>query len=261
MLDRLGELKNYMFYFQFTVTPYGQDMEPRLPAKSGILAAFKRLSDVVGADRVIWRYDPILISAKYPPAYHVRAFGKIAKELRDYTKKVTISFIDADYRGVKSNIKELALLDFPPSAQTGLSAQLAGIAQSCGLAIETCADATDRQMHGIGRARCIDGRLLAKLLNRPLKVGKDKNQRPECGCAASIDIGMYNTCLNGCRYCYANYNPQAVAANFARHDPGSPLLAGAVGEGDKIGERAAGSCRDPQTRLLGPTICQGLFYA
>jgi hypothetical protein len=251
MLGRLGELKEYMYYFQFTVTPYGKDVEPNIPSKNDlVISAFRQLSDIIGADRVIWRYDPILISERYPLDYHIRAFGKIAEELHDYTRKVTISFIDVDYRGVKSNIKELALQDFPPDIQTELAAQLAEIANNYGLLIDTCAETIDLRQFGIEHARCIDERLLGKLLGCSLNVDKDKNQRLECGCVTSVDIGMYNTCPNGCRYCYANYSKNAVNGNFAKHNPTSPLISGEVGEEDIIKEREAKSCRDSQLRLF-----------
>jgi len=250
MLDRLGELENYMYYFQFTITPYGKDIEPNLPSKSDkILPAFKRLSSVIGADRVIWRYDPILISEKYPVDCHIRAFEKIAKELRDYTRKVTISFIDADYRCVKNKIKELGLLDFPYETQVELSSQLAEIAHSYGLVIDTCAEKMDLQKYGIEHAQCIDGKLLMKLLGYNLNVCKDKMQRLECGCVTSVDIGMYNTCRNGCYYCYANYSNNTIEGNFAKRNPLSPLISGEIDKNDKITDREIKSCRNTQTQL------------
>ncbi|MDR1067984.1 MAG: DUF1848 domain-containing protein [Clostridiales Family XIII bacterium] len=244
MLDRLGELKDYTYYFQFTITPYGKDIEPNIPPKNeAILTAFKKLSDMIGPDRIIWRYDPILISEKYSAEYHLRAFAKIAGELHDYTRKVIISFIDEDYRTVKSNVKELALSDFPAEKQIEIGSALSGIAKDYGLRIDTCAEEIDLEEYGIEHARCIDGRLFEKLLDCRLDIGKDRNQRPECGCAASVDIGMYNTCLNGCRYCYANYNPKMVARNYARHDPLSPLLSGEISAEDRVTEREMKSQR------------------
>ncbi len=245
MLARLGELKDYMYYFQFTITPYGRDVEANLPSKNNvILPAFKRLADTIGANRVVWRYDPILINEKYTAEYHIQAFGEIAEQLRGYTEKVTISFIDTDYRGVKSHIQELALVDFPPETRANLGAQLARIAHSRDLAIDTCAERIDLQQYGIHHARCIDDRLLSRLLGCRLKIDKDKTQRLECGCAASMDIGMYNTCRNGCRYCYANYSPKAVDGNFAKHNPLSSLISGEAGDGDRINPRPVKSCRE-----------------
>ncbi|MDR1398148.1 MAG: DUF1848 domain-containing protein [Desulfarculales bacterium] len=250
MLDRLNDLKDYMYYFQFTVTPYGKDVEPNLPLKAdAIISSFKRLSEKIGADRIVWRYDPILINARYQLPYHIRAFNKIAAELHDYTRKVTFSFIDEDYRGIKSNIKELSLLNFPLAARAELSSRLAEIAASHGLEIDACAEPIELQQCGIKPARCIDDRLFAKLLGYPLRVNKDRTQRLKCGCAASVDIGMYNTCRNGCLYCYANYSRKAVEKNFTKHNPSSPLISGNAGTDDKISERVLKSCHETQLTL------------
>lgn len=252
MMERLDELKDYMYYFQFTLTSYGKTVEPNLPDKQDVMiSAFKKLSDKIGADRVIWRYDPILISEQYAMGYHLRAFEKMARELHDFTRKVTISFIEEDYRGVKSNIKELALLRFPQEDQIKLSKSLSEIARGYGLSIDTCAEKINLQQYGIGQARCIDDRLLSKLIGCPLHVEKDKTQRLECGCAASIDVGMYNTCCNGCRYCYANYRQNTVKDNFGNHNVHSPLLSGEVGDDDKINHRKVKSYKDHQLRLGG----------
>lgn len=250
MLDKLDRLKDYTYYFQFTLTPYGKDVEQNIPSKNDeIITAFKRLSDQIGAERVVWRYDPILLSSKYTMEYHEQAFERIASLLHKYTKKVTISFID-NYRNTTNNVKGLGLEDLSKDKIMKLSKLISDIAKSYGLRIDTCAEEIDLQQFGIEHARCVDDRLFQKLLGCPLKVEKDKNQRLECGCVASIDIGMYNTCKNGCRYCYANYSEKTVNTNTSKYDPASPLLFGEVGSDDVIKERKMESCRDNQIRLL-----------
>jgi len=228
MLERLDELENYMYYFQFTITPYGKDIETNLPAKDELVQAFKRLSSRIGADRMLWRYDPILINEKYTMGYHTRAFGKMAESLQGYTKKATISFVETNYKGVQNNTKELALLDFHNEMKTELALMLAEIAKTNGIVIESCATSLELLEYDIEPSKCIDDRLFSKLLGCELVAGKDKNQRPVCGCAVSIDIGMYNTCKNGCRYCYANYIPKVVSDNFDRHSPRSAIISGVV---------------------------------
>jgi len=252
MIQRLNELRDYMYYFQFTITPYGKDVEPNLPQKnSETLTAFKSVSSIVGADRVIWRYDPVLLNAKYTIDYHIHAFRKIAEELSKHTKRVTISFIDTDYKGLKSNVSELKLIDFPVETQRELVSALAFIAHEYGLLIDTCAEKIDLHEYGVEHARCIDDRLFSKLLSSNLAVEKDKNQRLECGCISSIDIGMYNTCLNGCLYCYANYSKNAVTGNHAKHNPLSPLLFGEIEPNDKINDRAVKIYRNNQLGFDG----------
>ena len=249
MLDRFNVLREYMYYFQFTLNSYAQDVETHVPNKQKhIIPAFKKLSDMIGPDRVIWRYDPIFLNDTYTPEYHIRYFEKIAKELSPYTKKCAISFIDF-YRNTSKNVSDLSLHDFPEEAQKDLAKELAAIAHSYGLLIDTCAEGIELQEYGIGHARCIDDRLLSKLLDCPLDIRKDKSQRLACGCVESIDIGAYDTCRNGCKYCYANYSEKTVCSNFARHIPDSPLLFGEVGPDDKITERKVMSCKVNQIRF------------
>ena len=95
MLCSLSELEAYPYYFQFTLTGYGKEIELGLPDKKHLLAVFKELSQRVGSERVVWRYDPIFISRRYPASYHLRAFEEIAKTLRGSADTVVISFLDA----------------------------------------------------------------------------------------------------------------------------------------------------------------------
>jgi len=224
MLGRLNELSSYEYYFQFTITPYGADIEPNLPDKRVVVETFKKLSGTIGPDRVVLRYDPILINKKYHAGYHPRAFEKLTRELRDHTRRVTISFIGANYRGVRANINELDLTEITDEEKFETARSLAEIAAGNGLVIDSCAGKLGLERFGIGPARCVDSKYFSK--TRGGIVERDKNQRPECRCAKSVDIGAYNTCVNGCRYCYANYIKRAAADNYAEHDPASPFISG-----------------------------------
>lgn len=249
MLDKLDLLKDYSYYFQFTITPYGKDVEPNIPSKPDvIIPAFQKLSNLIGAEKVVWRYDPIMLNAKYTLEYHVQAFEKIVSQLSQYTQKCTISFVDF-YRNTTNNVKELSPSEFPENKIIELSKMLSDIAHSYNLKMDTCAEAIELQQFGIEHARCIDDRLFEKILGCPLRVDKDKNQRLECGCISSIDIGMYNTCKNGCRYCYANFSDTTVKKNTEKHNPSSPLLFGEVGDDDHVKERVVKSYKDNQIRL------------
>lgn len=234
MLDKLDALRDYMYYFQFTLNSYGADVERNIPSKNNvIIPAFQRLSDLIGPGRVIWRYDPIFLSKTYTMNYHIRYFEELATRLSPYTKKCTISFLDI-YRNTEKNLSALTPGRFSTQQQEQLAKNLAEIAHGYGLRVDTCAEGIELRQYGIEHARCIDDRLLGQLIQHPLNVRKDKNQRFECGCVESLDIGAYNTCCNGCRYCYANYIEKAVETNRGKHNPDAPLLVGEVEPDDKL---------------------------
>lgn len=220
MLPRLGELDRYKYYFQFTLNPYGADVENRLPDLSRRIETFKRLSDAIGRDRVIWRYDPILTNGKYDVGFHCEAFARIAHALRDHTAKCMLGFID-------------------PMAQSFVRTL-----EPYPIALETCTVKVDLRHLGIPSGMCIDRELVERIAGYPIAAKKDKNQRQVCYCIESIDIGTYETCLNGCAYCYAikgNYN--TAEYNRCRHDPDSPLMIGRPGEDEVVKEREMRSLR------------------
>lgn len=231
MMPRLDELdaSGIPYYFQCTLTPYGKDEEPYLPEDKSILVeALKELSSRLGSDRVIWRYDPIFFSEKYSMDFHKRAFERCASLLESSVTRAVISFLDMDYNNTKA-IEKIGIRDGSVAEKNEVAALMAEAASRHGMSLETCAEEIDLASCDIQHGRCIDADLIEKISGRRLKSKgkeKDKNQRMLCGCVASVDIGMYNTCKHGCAYCYANYSPNAIAGNCGRHNPQSPLLIG-----------------------------------
>ena len=245
MLERLDELKAYHYYFQFTLTGYGKDIEPNVPhKKEEIIPVFQKLSERVGTDRVIWRYDPIIFTDKYTPEYHLRAFAQIAAALNGYTRKCVISFVDF-YAKIKKNMDALQSRELS-EAQLLAFAQKQQIAEENGMEIGSCAEALDISACGIRHNCCIDRELIESIIGCRINAGKDKNQRKECGCVESVEVGTYNTCRNGCVYCYANHSPESVNRNCGKYDPASPLLCGEVTAEDKVTEKMVKSLRDGQ---------------
>ena len=250
MLSRLDEISQYNYYFQFTVNSYNTDIETNVPSKNDvIIPTFQRLSKQIGKDRVIWRYDPILLNEKYTLDYHLTYFKMMADKLADYTEKCTISFIDI-YRNIQKNMSSLQICSPSTEQQEEIIAKFVGIANEHGIYIDTCAEKVDFDKYGVKHAHCIDRERLERIGKYKLDVDKDKNQRDECGCVSSIDIGSYNTCKNGCLYCYANFSQKSVVANHSKHNPNSPLLYGDIESDDVVKERIIHSFRNNQLGLF-----------
>ena len=249
MLPYLDEYRRYMYYFQFTLTGYGKDIEPGLPDKRRILIpAFCELADRIGRDRVIWRYDPIFPSDHYTLDYHVKAFTRIAEALAGRTRRVVISFLD-DYEKTKRNMKGINIQGLTKEKMRRLAHSFAVIAGRYGMEIQTCAEKIDLTEFGNTHGACIDREYIEHLLGCRLRAGKDHGQRPECRCMESVEIGSYHTCRNGCRYCYANFSDGRVQARIRDFDVDSPILCGKMEPEDRITERKMKTLRENQMTL------------
>lgn len=250
MLNRLDEINDYKYYFQFTLTGYGNDVEAGLPNKrTEMIPIFQELSNKIGRQKVIWRYDPIFFSDRYTEEYHLKAFKSIAEALNGYTEKCVISFVDI-YSKNKKNMDNLSSYELNDHDLNSFARELSKVAIENNIKLGSCAEKIDLNECGIVHNSCIDKELIERIIGCKLNVGKDKNQRLECGCVESVEIGTYNTCKNGCAYCYANYNPKRVEKNYATYDPLSPLLCGKVQEDDKITTRKVKSLKETQLSIF-----------
>jgi hypothetical protein len=249
IFDKLRFLNGYTYYFQFTLNPYEKDIEPNLPLKSEIIEIFKKLADMIGPQKIIWRYDPVLLNDRYTVSYHIDKFNEFANKLKNSTEKVTFSFIDF-YKKITENIKTNGIIRITTEEKNIIAENFSKIAKGHNLLIDTCAEDIDLSKYNIEHARCIDDRLISKMTGYKLKIEKDRNQRLECGCVGSIDIGEYNSCPNGCVYCYANYSHKIVEENYKRHNNSSSLLIGEDNKDNIINERKIFSNKIPQNELF-----------
>jgi hypothetical protein len=236
-LDELEGL-GYRLYFQCTVTPYGKELEPRMRDKDAIAATVARLGERLGRERVRWRYDPIILSGDMTVAWHAERFSRLCGILAHAVNGVTISFAD-QYQWMKKGL----IRQITEDEQRELGAALGGIAAAHGLLIETCCEGIDLSEYGIGRGSCIDRAVIERICGYPLKLGRDRGQRPDCGCYESVDIGVYSTCPGGCAYCYAARSAAALLRNAAAYDPEGELLCGVLPPDAVVRERIAESNR------------------
>lgn len=250
MLEKLDKLKEYNYYFQFTLNPYGPDIENHLPAISKRIDTFKRLSDRIGKEKVIWRYDPVLTNETYTPGFHKEKFAEIAYELKEHTEKCMLGFID-HYQHIRTAVGQFNIQPLLKANIEEMAVSFKKTVDTCSIQLDTCTVKVDLTHLGIPGGLCIDNQLVERIAGYPISVRKDKNQRDICRCAESIDIGTYESCLNGCIYCYAikgNYN--TVKYNLNKHDKDSPMLVGELQEDDIVKERLVKSLRNDQFSLF-----------
>lgn len=226
------EAMGYRFYFLFTVNAYPRALEPGLPPLAERISTFMELSERLGPRRVIWRYDPIILSNRTDASYHRETFENVCQQLAGRTHKVIISIITF-YRKTLRNLvpleKQGYIFDKEPrrNPETAiLLSHMAGTATEHGMEIVACAEPRDYTPYGIKPSKCIDAELIRELWGIPVSSKKDPGQREHCGCALSRDIGMPDTCPHGCPYCYSTMNPAIALKQYKLHDPGSTALIG-----------------------------------
>jgi len=223
MQRRLERLKDYDYYFQYTITGYGSRLEPGVPHLQQAMETFGSLAELIGSPRMVWRYDPVIFSAEYDLGYHVQRFEHIAHGLQGKTQRCVFSFVDP-YSKVAASLQQIGAYDPGTELMRELAGEMKQITAACGMELVTCAEELELDDLGISHGKCINADLINRVFGKTLKVPKDRGQRQACGCVHSIDIGAYNTCPHGCVYCYANAGKTAVARNHFRHDPSAPCL-------------------------------------
>jgi hypothetical protein len=240
------DAKGINYYIQFTLNDYeNEGLEPNVPSLLQRVETFKAMAEQLGAKRVIWRYDPLILTDSLTIDVLIDRIARLAIMLRGYTEKLVISFADINiYKKVQNNLvrQQIRYHEFTPALMTELAQRLSVLNREWHLKIATCAEGIDLDQFEIGHNRCIDDNLMIELFKNDAALLnflgyerdifgdsskaylKDKGQRKACGCIVSKDIGMYDTCHHLCTYCYANTSSKAVENNLGKHNPGSEAL-------------------------------------
>jgi len=244
-LDFLDEyVKNY--YFQFTLNDYNKEgFEGKVPKVENRINTFKELSNRIGKNRVVWRFDPMLLTKNIDVKELLLRLENIGNQLYTYTNKLVFSFADISmYKKVESNLRKenIEYIEFTQDTMIEFAQGLNKLNKKWNLELATCAENFDLNQYGINHNKCIDDDLMIKLFHndkelmkflgvefieltlfnptegiKKMKTIKDKGQREACGCIMSKDIGEYNTCPHECVYCYANTSKGIAIQNFKSH--------------------------------------------
>ncbi|MCX6239552.1 MAG: DUF1848 domain-containing protein [Bacteroidia bacterium] len=264
-LDELG--LNY--YFQYTLNNYeNEGFEPNVPLLGHRVDTFISLSELIGKEKVIWRFDPLLLTEQLTVKVLLSRIWDIGNKLVSHTDKLVFSFADIlSYQKVQNNMiretdfynkSDIHLAEFTNSQKKEFAEGIHKILQEWKLInpdfqIATCAEDIDLEKYQIAHNKCIDDELIEKLFPTDRKLMdllgikpkeqllfseevqskrpnlKDKGQRKACGCMISKDIGSYNTCNHLCVYCYANSSPAVVRKNLKELRPDSESILPVIG--------------------------------
>lgn len=243
MLDRLG----YGYYFLFTLNDYDAErLEPGVPPLGERIETFIRLSRRIGKGRVVWRFDPLVLSDRITIQDLLEKIRCIGDRIAPFTGRMVFSFVDIEkYGKVQRNLEAAGITgarEFTDDDVDEFCSGLASLNKRWGLSITACAEGRDLSRFGIGRGQCISYDILTQEFGNdrdlmdflqpadqqtlggmpvaadPSRRLKDPGQRNTCRCVVSKDIGQYSTCMHLCSYCYANTSPQSARRNYSRYE-------------------------------------------
>ena len=193
------------------------------------------MANRIGKERVIWRFDPLVLTDGIDVQVLLARIKRIGDVLKDYTEKLVFSFIDIhSYKKVSANLKGTGCREFSESERNEFVGGLIELNKDWNFVLATCGE--DYSHEGIIHNKCVDDDLMVRLFHDDVKLmdfigaeydmidgwtikksKKDKGQRKACGCIVSKDIGMYNTCPHLCKYCYANSSDNIVRRNYQKY--------------------------------------------
>jgi len=240
----LDEIDNQgiRYYFQFTLNDYEKEsFEPNVPSLKERIEAFKWLSRRIGKERVIWRFDPLIVTDRLSLDQLIEKIERIGNEICEYTEKLVFSFVDiSNYAKVRQNFQRVGIkfAEFDYDMMNEAAEKISKLNESWKICLCTCAEKVPLERYNIKRNKCIDDELISRISPSDINLKrffgtekyyqgsifsdnkaksdhlKDKGQRLECGCVMSKDIGQYNTCGHLCTYCYANHSINIVQRNL-----------------------------------------------
>ena len=228
MIERLHEIDKPVL-MDVTLTPYHEDFEPNVIDKKKVIEGIRTISSIIGKDHVEVRYDPIILNARYTVDYHLRAFERTCALLEGAISAISISFLD-EYKNVKAHRQELGYHLPTDQELKAIGEGFATSAKKHGLHVFTCHEKGILEPYGIPEEACFSVERALKMTGKVFKKWKAR----DCGCVEMADVGVYNTCLHHCKYCYANYDEAQIQQNIAQHDPNSSLLIGHLKPEDQI---------------------------
>ena len=221
----------YNTYFFYTITAYGKDVEPNVPSIDESIDTLLDLANIVGKQRVSWRYDPILLTDIYTKSKHYQTFEYMTQKISPYIDRCIFSFVDM-YKKLKVNMPEI--LPLSETDKIDIVRNIGYIAKKYNMLIQTCATGADYNTFGILNSGCITSEILEKANDIKFKDVRHAGNRTNCRCIEARNIGDYDTCPNGCKYCYANQNPYVAVKNYKKHNPNSEFILGNLSDYDEI---------------------------
>jgi len=247
-IDYLNE-QNYNYYFQYTLNDYDKTIEKNVPSVQSRIETFIELSEKIGKEKVIWRFDPMILTNEIGVEELLRKIENIGNQLKNHTNKLVFSYADINvYKKVQNNLRKASISyqEFNERTMYEIAAGLQELNKTWKFKeIGTCAEHIELKKYGIVHNKCIDDDLMVELFSKdkvlmdfigykpkPAQISlfaaepiaeyktntlKDKGQREFCGCIMSKDIGQYNTCPHLCEYCYANTSKEIAMQNYNLH--------------------------------------------
>ena len=242
-LDYLRD-KGINCYIQFTLNDYeNEGLEKGVPKLEKRIETFKKLVEKVGKGRVIWRFDPLILTDTISPETLLQKIENIGNQLLGYTEKLVFSFADiAAYKKVKSNLEknQIHYTEWTENQMNEFAKNLSKHNRKWNFQLATCGEKINLAQYGIAHNKCVDDELMIRFAKNDSalmdflgvevtnslfegeqivrkKDNKDKGQRAFCGCVVSKDIGEYNTCPHLCEYCYANASKELAVKNYKVH--------------------------------------------
>lgn len=171
------------------------------------------------------------MTKKYTKQVHYNTFDYMSKRLSPHIDRCIFSFVDM-YKKLETNMPEIIILNNNDKIE--IAKNIGSIAKKHNMIIQTCATIEDFKQFGILQSGCMTSEILGNANNITFKKVRHSGNRQGCKCIENRNIGDYDTCPNGCKYCYANKNPQIAQENYKKHNPNDLMILGNLKPTDEI---------------------------